>query len=151
MHDDPKPVTHGWICDTTLCHCVPVDGAGGGIYSNRAECERNCCPPPKTPGYICKQVGVDLTHFECIKVDDGAEFKSLRECQIHCLGYPFPPPTPITGGGSKPTQTIVPTTVPRVPPGGVGDRIARPEPKPYKPGGTFPTVPTRPVPGTYPR
>ena len=41
----------------------------------------------KTPGYICKQVGVDLTYFECVKVDDGAMFSTLRECQLICLRH----------------------------------------------------------------
>ena len=93
----PTPSQHGWICDTIQCHCVPIDGAGAGIYSKKEECEKNCCPPPRTPGYNCVQGTVDVSYWFCEKVDDGARYKTLTHCRLNCMGLsaqgpkgPFP-------------------------------------------------------------
>ena len=81
----------GWICDEsagspTYCKCIQIDGAGGGIYSSESICNEHCCPPPKTPGYNCKNThSVDITRkYICVYTADGARYTTKQECEFRC-------------------------------------------------------------------
>jgi len=119
-HSDEWPPNHGWWCDKSTWTCVPMNGVAEGIYNTKEGCERVCIEPPSpgpnTPGYICRQSGVDLTYYECVKVADGATYKDLRACNARC-GSPHPTgttPRPVPEDrGSNDFPAFAPPTTPQ--------------------------------------
>jgi len=97
-HSPEWPGNHGWWCDKNTWTCIPMNGAGAGIYNTKAACERICQPPrEKTPGYNCVDTGgvVITERWKCSYVKDGAQYKNLGDCQFFCTGS-YPPTRPLT-------------------------------------------------------
>jgi|TARA_A100000172_G_scaffold78784_1_gene64786 hypothetical protein len=136
----------GWICDTQLCICVPIDGAGGGIYTSKKECEENCCPPPKNPGWNCVDThSVDITNrYQCVYDGTQGEYKTKGDCEFRCgpgsVSRGTVPTRPTT-----PVPTVIPTTSSPQQPRSTGPSFnpAGPvtTPAPYNPGPLRPTSP----------
>jgi hypothetical protein len=116
--DDPYTQS-GWICDPISCRCVSIDGAGAGIYSSEAECNKNCCPPPKNPGWNCVDThSVDITNrYVCEYNGTQGQYKTKEDCEFRCGPgsvtrgtVPTRPTTPVPTPINRPTTPPTPRT-----------------------------------------